>query len=49
MTLLGVLLMRYVTVRKASSQNIRGMGAFAKRERPTSTIYLCFLLADPFC
>jgi hypothetical protein len=30
--------MRNVAVRKASSQNLSGMDAFARRERPTSII-----------
>jgi hypothetical protein len=34
---------------KASFLNIRGMDGFAKRERPTSTMCLCFLSTYPFC
>jgi hypothetical protein len=36
--------MRYVEVRKAAAQNLRGLDALAKRERerPTSTICLVF-------
>jgi hypothetical protein len=48
MTLLGILLMRYVAAIKASFQNFRGIEALARRERPTSTICLCFRSADPF-
>jgi hypothetical protein len=38
MTLLGRILIRYAAVRKASSQNLRGMEALARRASPTSTM-----------
>jgi hypothetical protein len=37
-TLLGSKLVRKVAVKKASSQNFRGIDAFARMERPTSII-----------
>jgi hypothetical protein len=38
MTLLGSKLIRKVVVRKASSQNLRGMDSLASKASPTSTI-----------
>jgi hypothetical protein len=37
-TLVGRIFMRNVAVRNASSQNFRGIDAFARSARPTSTI-----------
>jgi hypothetical protein len=37
-TLLGRRLIRKVAVRKASSQNLKGMDALASKARPTSTM-----------
>jgi hypothetical protein len=48
MTLLGVLFMIKVAARDASSQNLRGIEAPTSKERPTSTMCLYFLSADPF-
>jgi hypothetical protein len=44
MTLLRVLLMRYVAARKVSSHNLRGIYALAKRERdrPQQYAYVFF-------
>jgi hypothetical protein len=38
MALLGSILMTYVAIRKGSSQNLRGIDAFASKASPTSTI-----------
>jgi hypothetical protein len=39
MSLLGRRFMRKVVVRKASSQNFKGIEALARRARPTSTMW----------
>ena len=49
MTRLGSILIRWTTVRNASSQNFKGIDAPARRARPTSTICLCLRSAEPFC
>jgi len=48
-TLLGILFTIYVAARKASSQNLRGIEARARRDQPTSTMCRCFLSSAPFC
>jgi hypothetical protein len=49
MTQLGRWLIKNTIVRKASSENLRGMEVWERSERPTSTIWWCLCLADPFC
>jgi hypothetical protein len=45
----GVQLMRYTTVRKASSQYFSGMEAWARKVKPISTMCQCFHSETPFC
>jgi hypothetical protein len=48
MTLLGRQLIKYTVVRKASSQYLSGIDAYARRDRPTSTICRCLCSAGWF-
>jgi hypothetical protein len=49
MTLLGSLLIKYTSAKNASSQNLRGIEAWARRDRPVSTIWRYLNSAEPFC
>jgi hypothetical protein len=45
----GKRLIRKMVMRKASSQNISDMNAWARRATPLSTMWHCFLSENPFC